>query len=220
MGRPANPLRVWCGVCRWPQIFAATRLKEVAMSVHKAATPLVVTLTLLASGCTSGPQIRADSDPSVNLGSYKTFAFFDPLATDKGQYGTMLTSRLKSSTQRELERRGLQQTSTSPQLLVNFNVNIQNRTDVESAPTAGFYGYRAGMYGMWAGYPQDVRTTHYQQGTLAIDLVDATKRQLVWQGVAEGRIHKSALEDPSAAIDKTVGEIFTKYPVAAPPAPQ
>lgn len=39
------------------------------------------------------------------------------------------------------------------------------------------------------------------------------------QGVAEGRIPKSALENPAAAIDKTVAEIFAKYPVAAP-APQ
>lgn len=187
------------------------------MSLHRATISLLVLLTTLASGCASGPQVRADSDPAVNLGSYKTFAFLDQLATDKGQYGTMLTSRLKASTRRELESRGLKQATASPQLLVNFNVNVQDRTDVDSTPTAtaGFYGYRAGVYGMWAGYPQDVHTTHYKQGTLAIDLVDAQKRQLVWQGVAEGRINKAAIENPTAAIDKTVGEIFTKYPVPA-----
>lgn len=122
---------------------------------------------------------------------------------------------LKTSTQRELESRGLRQTTASPQLLVNFNVNVENRADVESTPAAGFYGYRAGMYEMWAGYPQDVSTTHYKEGTLAIDLVDAAKQQLVWQGVAEGRMSKSALENPTAAIDKTVGQIFAKYLVHA-----
>jgi Domain of unknown function (DUF4136) len=192
--------------------------RRSAMSAHFARlTPLFVLLTIFACGCASGPTIRTDSDPSANLGTYKTFAFFDKVTTDKSTYGTILTSRLKASTKQELERRGLTQTTTNPQLLVNFNVNVQNRADVESTPSMGFYGYRAGMYGAWAGYPQDVHTTHYQEGTLAIDLVDAGKQQLVWQGVAEGRITKSVIENPTAAIDKAVADIFAKYPVAAAP---
>ena len=188
------------------------------MSVHETKQLLLALLTIVAAGCASGPQVRTDMDPAVHLGSYRTFAFFDQLATDKSQYGTMLTSRLKASTQRELERRGLQRTTSNPQLLVNFNVNVQTRSDVESTPaSAGFYGYRAGRYGMWAGYPQDVHTTHYKEGTLAIDLVDAAKRQLVWQGVAEGRINRSAIENPTAAIDETVGAIFARYPMPTVP---
>jgi hypothetical protein len=174
-------------------------------------------LSALLAACASGPTIRADGDPSVNLATYKTFGFFDQLATDKSKYSTMLTTRLKDSTRRELQRRGYQE-SEQPQLFVNFNTNVENRTDVQSTPSAsaGFYGYRAGMYGAWGGYPQDVHTTHYQEGTLAIDLVDAAKKQLVWQGVAQARITKSMRENPSAAIDSVVTDIFAKYPV--PPA--
>jgi hypothetical protein len=174
-------------------------------------------LSAILAACASGPTIRADGDPSVNLATYKTFGFFDQLATDKSKYSTMLTTRLKDSTRRELQRRGYQE-SEQPQLLVNFNTNVENRTDVQSTPSAsaGFYGYRAGMYGAWGGYPQDVHTTHYQEGTLAIDLVDAVKKQLVWQGVAQARITKSMRENPSEAIDSVVTDIFEKYPV--PPA--
>lgn len=181
-------------------------------------TMLLLTLAagVLVVACTSGPQIRADADPSANLSAYKTFGFLGDLATDKSSYTTMLTSRLKAATQRELEARGYEMVASNPQLLVNFNVNVADRMSVESSPGVGgygYYGYRAGAYGMWAGYPQDVHTTHYQEGTLTIDLVDAQKRQLVWQGVAEGRIKKSALENPSAAVDNVVAEIFAKYPV-------
>lgn len=167
------------------------------------------------AACTSGPQIRADADPGANLSEYRTFNFLDDLAIDNSSYTTLLTNRLKASTQRELEARGYKMTASDPQLLVNFNVNVADRTNVESSPAVGggFYGYRAGAYGMWAGYPQDIHTTHYQQGTLAIDLVDAQKRQLVWQGVAEGRINKGAIENPGPAVDKVVSEIFSKYPV-------
>ena len=128
----------------------------------------------------------------------------------------MLTTRLKDATRRQLQSRGFKE-APQPQLLVNFNTNVENRTDVQSSGTsAGFYGYRSGMYGAWGSYPQDVYTTHYQEGTLAIDLVDTTKQQLVWQGVAQARLTKTMLENPEATIDSVVADIFEKYPV--PPA--
>lgn len=71
------------------------------------------------------------------------------------------------------------------------------------------------MYGVWGGYPQDIQTVHYQEGTLTIDLVDAAKKQLVWQGVAQGRIHKKAVQNPGPAIDKAVTDIFAKFPIPA-----
>jgi Domain of unknown function (DUF4136) len=174
---------------------------------------------VLAAACASKPEIRADGDPSVNLASYKSFGFFDKLSTDKSKYSTMITSRLKESTRRELQKRGYQE-SEQPQLLVNFSTNVENRTEVQSSGASyGFYGYRAGMYGAWGGYPQDVYTTHYQQGTLAIDVVDAAKEQLVWQGVAQARLTKKMVENAEATIDSVVTDIFAKYPVQPAGAP-
>ena len=180
---------------------------------------LLATLALGAAvaACTSGPKIRADADPSANFATYKTFGFFEQLSTDKSKYSTMLTTRLKDAARRELQKRGCQE-APQPQLLVNFNTNVENRTDVQSttSASAGFYGYRSGMYGAWGAYPQDVYTTHYQEGTLAIDVVDASKQQLVWQGIAQARLTKTMLENPGAPIDSVVADIFAKYPV--PPA--
>ncbi|HEY6641900.1 DUF4136 domain-containing protein [Povalibacter sp.] len=192
---------------------------------------VVCTATMMAmaaglAACASGPTIRADADPTVNLSSYKTFGFYEKVSTDRSAYTTLISTRLKEATRTELTKRGYTFTETNPQLLANFNLNIENRQDVQSTPSAGvgvgmggYYGYRSGMYGVWGGYPQDVETVHYQVGTLAIDLVDAAKKQLVWQGTAEGRINKKAIENPGPAIDSVVGEIFAKYPVPAPGAP-
>ena len=190
------------------------------MSVMKGrAIVLTVAMLLAFAGCASRPEVRANTDPTANLSSYKTFGFFDQVATDKSQYSTMLSSLLKDSTRRELEKRGYRYEASNPELLINFNVNLENRQDIQSTPSAGYYGYRGGMYGGWMGYPTDVQTVHYQVGTLSIDLVDAAKKQLVWEGIAQGRINKSALENPAPAVDRVVGEIFTKYPIPAPDAP-
>jgi hypothetical protein len=172
-----------------------------------------IALAAAVAACTSGPKIRADADPSVDFKTYRTFGFFEQLSTDKSKYSTMLTTRLKDAARRELQTRGYQEAAQA-QLLVNFNANVENRSEVQSTSSgAGFYGYRSGMYGAWGGYPQDVHTTHYQQGTLAIDLVDASKQQLVWQGIAQARLTKTMLENPGATIESVVADIFEKFPV-------
>jgi hypothetical protein len=76
----------------------------------------------------------------------------------------------------------------------------------------GYYGYRGGMYGAWGGYPYDVDTVDYREGTLSIDLVDARKNQLVWQGVAEGRVSDEVRQNPGPAIDAVIAEIFRNFP--------
>lgn len=180
----------------------------------------IAALSLVLAACTSGPKIRADTDPSANLSSYQTFGFFDRVSTDQNNYTTIVSSRLKDATRRELERRGYKYEQSGAQLLVNLHLNIRDQTDVRSTPTAGgYYGYRGGMYHGWAGYPQDIETVHYKDGTLGIDLVDASKQQLVWQGVAEGRISKQSMENPGPAIDQVIGEIFAKFPKPPAPAP-
>jgi len=182
----------------------------------------VLTILLASSfvmiACTSGPSIRADGDPSADLKSYKTFGFFDQVATDRAAYTTIVSTRLKEATRREMEKRGYQFVETDPQLLANFNLNVSDKQEIRSTPSAGagYYGYRAGMYGVWGGYPQDIETVNYQEGTLSIDLVDSQRKQLVWQGVAQGRVQKKSVENPGPAIDKVVADIFGKFPVPAP----
>jgi Domain of unknown function (DUF4136) len=181
----------------------------------------VIAIGTVLSACESGPDIRADTDPTVNVSSYKTFGFFDRVSTDKSAYTTLISTRLKEATRRELEKRGFQYVDTDPQLLANFGLNVQDKQEIRSSPSmgVGYYGYRSGMYGVWGGYPQDIDTVNYKEGTLSIDLVDSAKKQLIWQGTAQGRINKEAVENPGPAIDKVVSEIFLKFPVPAPGVP-
>ena len=73
-----------------------------------------------------------------------------------------------------------------------------------------YYGYRRGYYGGWGGY--DTHVQQYVEGTLNIDIVDARRKQLVWEGVAVGRVTDKQREQRQAAINAAVAEIFSKYP--------
>jgi hypothetical protein len=181
-------------------------------------------LAIGLAACASGPDIRVDGDPSVNIPGYRSFGFFGSVATDKAGYSTILTTRLKDATRRELEKAGYAYTDSNPELLINFNLNVVDKSEIYSTPGStgyGYYGYRSGMYGGWAGYPPEIETRNYRQGTLGIDVVDAAKKALVWQGVAEARVTKKMRENPGATLDSIVTDILAGFPpkngASAPP---
>lgn len=173
-------------------------------------------LVIGLAACASGPDIRVDGDPNVNIPGYRSFGFYSALATDKAGYSTILSTRLKDAARRELEKAGYTYTDKDPQLLVNFNLNVIDKSEIYSTPSMGmgygYYGYRSGMYGAWSGYPQDIETRNYRQGTLGIDIVDAAKKALVWQGVAEARVTKKMRENPGATLDSVVTQILAGFP--------
>ena len=186
------------------------------MPIRAFGSFTTVVVLLLVAGCASGPSIRVDKDPAADMSAYKTFGFFDQLATDRANYSTIVTSRLKQATRTQLEAKGLTYSEQDPDLRVNFFLKVSEKQEVRSTPSAtvgvGYYGYRGGMYGAWGGYPYDVETVNYKAGTLNIDLVDAKKNSLVWQGLAEGRVSDEAYKNPGPAIDAVVAQIFSNFP--------
>jgi hypothetical protein len=179
---------------------------------------LAATLVLLAA-CATSPRIRTDHDPAANFQSYHTYGFAPELGTDRAGYSTLITGYFKTAVSREMEARGYTPATGNPDLLVNFFTTVKERTNVvETTPRfsvgLGYYRYRSGLYGAWPLYSHDVTTTTYKVGTASIDVVDAARKQLVWEGVAEGQLTDKILDNPGPAIDKAVTNIFAKYPVA------
>ncbi|MDX3773231.1 DUF4136 domain-containing protein [Chromatiaceae bacterium AAb-1] len=187
--------------------------------VKRAALLFCAAAALVLASCSSGPKVRTDSAANVNFSNYKTFAFMPELATDKAGYTTLLTQHLKNSISRELTNRGYRYSETNPDLLVNFNSNVENRSETRTMPAAtmhyGYYGYRRGIYTSFPIYTTEVDTIHYKYGTVNIDLVDAAKKQLVWEGISEGTLKKQDLAQPQTAIENVVGLIFQQFPVKA-----
>jgi hypothetical protein len=179
-------------------------------TIRSLPAVIVLCLIALAPACATGPEIRVDMDPKVDLRAFKTFAFFDTLSTDRGGYATLVSQRLKQATRPQLEQRGFAYNETDPDLRVNFFVRVVDKQEIRSTP--GYYGYRAGYYGAWAGYPYNVETIQYREGTLSIDLVDARRKQLVWQGIAEGQVSDETRKNPGPAIDQVVAQIFSNFP--------
>ena len=166
---------------------------------------------LLISACQSTPDIRNETSPAANFASYKTFGYFSPLATDKAGYQSAITGHLKSATRSAMEAKGYVFSETSPDLLINFYANVQDKQEVYSTPgptmAGGYYGYRAGYYGGFNTATVD--TYNYKQGTLTVDVIDPKQKALAWTATAEGRVSSESLKNPGPAIDTLVTSMMT-----------
>ncbi len=173
------------------------------------------TAALALAGCATVPEVRTTVEPGVDLAQYRTFAFYSPLGTDRAGYQTIVSQHLKAAARRELEARGLRYDEAAPQLLVNFNAALTERVRVTPAPTLGYYGYysyRWGLYGGWPLVQQEVTT--YREGTVNVDLVDAARKQLVWEGVVVGTVTQKAIDDLQGSLDEAVRLAFKRFPIA------
>jgi Domain of unknown function (DUF4136) len=176
--------------------------------------------SVLISACATGPAIHREINPAATFSSYKTFGFLSPLATDKFPYESLLTQHLKDATRHSMESKGYVFSNSTPDLLLNFYVNIKDKQDVRTTPgSAAYVGYPGGYYGYRTGYYRvvdtaTIETVNYKQGTLTIDLVDAKQKTLAWTATAEGRISNDALKNPGPAIDTLVTNMMAPLAVA------
>lgn len=184
----------------------------------RAWLPLASTLVLLA-GCATGPRIHVDADPEADFSRYHTWAFYQPIAMEQSGYSTFLTERIRADVRREMQARGYAYEAESPDLRVNFQGIVQEKTDVYSLPRTDvqyYYSYRHKAYFAVPFWYDETQVSKYTEGTLTVDLVDAAKNRLVWTGAAIGRVapHK-APQERAADTDRAIVEIFQRFPYRA-----
>ncbi|MGH8026267.1 MAG: DUF4136 domain-containing protein [Pseudoxanthomonas sp.] len=185
---------------------------------RSAVLGMLAALALLLAGCATGPRITSEADPEADFGSYRSFGFYAPLALEKEGYATPTTDRIKAATRAQLESRGYIYAASEPDLWVNLNAYMQERTDVSTIPTVDYnyyYSYRARSYFAVPYWRDETHVSQYTEGTLNVDLVDRRKNRLVWEGIAVGRIAKLKPAERAARIDSTLAEIFARYPYRA-----
>jgi hypothetical protein len=179
---------------------------------------VILLLVGYAVGGCSSSNIRSDYDHDVDFGLYKTYDFIDGAGPDYEGYESLFTQYMISAITIEMEKRGYVK-SGNPDLFVNFNANLQEKTKVTqtSTPSPAYYGYRRGYYDPWGGYGYGSQThvSQYTEGTFNIDLIDARKKQLLWEAVGVGRVNEKFLKNLEKNVLEGVPEFFASYPFVA-----
>ena len=172
------------------------------------------------AGCASSPNISSDYDRGADFGSYQTWNFIENAGPDYEGYESLFTQYMMEAIEIEMNKRGYTK-SNNPDLLLNFNAYIQDKTKVTQTPAAppmgGYYGYRGAYYGAWGGYGYgtETRVSQYTEGTFNIDVIDARKKQLVWEAVGVGKITDDLRNNLYEKVMAGVPEFFALYPFVA-----
>ena len=175
--------------------------------------PLFAFVVLLTS-CNS-IRVATDYDKSADFDNYKTFAFFKT-GIDRAEINDLDKRRILRAIESELLAKGFTKSET-PDLLISLftkstqRVNVYNNYWGNGAWGWGGYGYGPGWGWGWNQQPSVSTST---EGTLFIDLIDATKKELVWQGKGTGYLTKN-MDKKEALIKEFVSKIMENYPPEA-----
>lgn len=174
---------------------------------------MIVALATLTASCSS-IKVSSDFDKTANFASYKTYAY--TAEAQKLPINDLNRRRLIDAIDTELAAKGFTK-SDNPDVWIDLNLRAeqkQSATATTSNP-GGYYGYGAGYrYGMGGGFSTtSINVENYVEGTLFVDMIDVSKKQLVWQGRAVKTIDEDATaEKREANINYAIKQIFMRYP--------
>lgn len=167
--------------------------------------PLVV---FMLSSC-STVRVATDYDTKANFKQYKTFAFYKK-GIDKAPISDLDKKRIMRAIERELLAKGMTK-SSNPDILVSLFTKSRKKVNVYDNLYWGYgYQWRYNSW-MWGGASR-LNINQYTEGTLFVDLIDAKKRELVWQGIGSGALSRSSTKKRVERINEFVKEIMNKYP--------
>jgi len=172
----------------------------------------VLALVLVVSSCSS-VRVASDYDRNADFNSYKTFAFFKT-GIDKAEISDLDKRRILRAIETELMAKGFTK-SENPDLLVSIFTKERQEVNVWNNGFGGFGGFGWGWGWGWNpffnNFNNNISTT--TRGSLFIDLIDAKKKELVWQGNGSGALNTSSnIDKKEAKIKLFVAEIMAKYP--------
>lgn len=171
--------------------------------------PFAMLFVLMAS-CSS-VRVAADYDKNANFNDYKTFAFYKP-GIDKAEISDLDKRRILRAIESEMMNKGFTK-SENPDILVSIFTKSEQRVDVYNN-NWGFGGWGWGGFGPgwgWGWNQPNVSTR--TEGVLYVDLVDAKKKELIWQGMGTGYLTQK-MDKKEERIQEFVYKIMEKYPPA------
>ena len=163
-------------------------------------------LLILVTSCSS-VRVATDYDKDAEFGEYKTFAFFKT-GIDKAEISDLDKRRILRAIEAELLAKGFTK-SEKPDLLVSLFTKSREKVNIYNNNMNFGYGYGWGWNPWYWNNSNSI--TRSTEGVLYIDLIDANKKELVWQGMGTGYLTRN-MEKKDARIKEFVAKIMEKYP--------
>lgn len=163
-------------------------------------------LVIVLTSCSS-VRVNQDYDKNVDFSQYKTYAYHKA-GVDKVEISDLDKKRILRSIDEVMAAKGFTKSET-PDLLINFFTKEREQVDVNQFNMGWGYGWGWGWNPwMWGS---NTSVNRYTEGTLTIDVIDAKKKELIWQGQGEGVLTKN-VDKKDEKIKEFVSKILEQYP--------
>jgi len=175
---------------------------------------LALTLILYLSAC-STLQVSTEYDPEVSFKNFNDYAWIpEPTLPKKNQHidNKDLDHQIRTSVDKSLVSKGFQiNDSSQPSFLVGYHIAIDQKTTINTVNR--YYGYEpAWNPNAWRG-TTDLGQHNFEQGTLIIDIVNASTNELLWRSNASAEIDPYAnTKTRLQRIDKAINKMLSDFP--------
>jgi len=170
---------------------------------------LYSTLLLLLFACSGVSIIGVDKADNFKISNYKTFDFYqidasgDALSANSKQNLELI----KAAITKELLAKGVSQSSTDPDLLVNIGVVVVEKVQTRETRLGESPTYMGTRNYSWER--QEVEVGRYRDGTVTVHLVEPEAKKMVWKGAAEAVLPNKESNVPGM-IDQGMKQLFAK----------
>ncbi|WP_281237791.1 DUF4136 domain-containing protein [Flavobacterium praedii] len=167
---------------------------------------LPLLLLFIVASCDT-VKVYSDYDKSADFTQYKTYAFMKS-GIDKVEISDLDKRRILNAIDQQLQTKGMTKSET-PDLLINIFTKSREQVSVNQFNAGYGYGWGWG----WNPYMYGGQTyvSSSTEGTLYIDLIDAKKKELIWQGEGTGTLTKD-MDRKDEIINNIVTQILAQYP--------
>jgi hypothetical protein len=175
----------------------------------KIKKTLRFTFLLLMFACSGISIIGVDKADNFKISNYKTFDFYkidasgDALSANAKQNLELI----KTAITKELLAKGITQSSTDPDLLVNIGVVVLEKVQTRETKLGENPTYMGTRNYSWER--QEVEVGRYRDGTVTVHLVEPEAKKMVWKGAAEAVLPNKESNVP-AMIDQGMKQLFAK----------
>ncbi|MCE6988675.1 DUF4136 domain-containing protein [Dyadobacter sp. CY323] len=168
---------------------------------------------LILSGCNSSYKIlKPKQEADFRLSGYPTFGFYDIEAAGDTipKNFAQNVEIIKTAIAKNMQARGLDEARDAT-LKVNIAITVKDQVQTRQTDfrTDGLPRYMGQRRYSWKS--EEVVVGRYREGTIMIDLVDATTNKLVWQSGASGII-PSKSKNFESDINQAISEIVASIP--------
>ena len=181
-----------------------------------------VLAAILALPACSTVQVRQDFDQSEDFTRLRTYAWYPKAQEPTGNIrldNPLLHDRIVAAVDQTLAALGYTKIEDAkPDFYVNYHLAMQTKLDVRTIDYGAPYGYGVWGVGGWGGVGwSETYAVPYDEGTLAIDVIDVARRKLVWRGIGVGRLKEEPKpEQVTERVNAAVEEILAQFPPKKP----